>query len=490
MFKSRFIKILGAITVINIIARLLGFARELTIGYQYGTSYQADSIITAFTIPNFLYTVLGGAVTTAFISVYSKLRKETKDDFVQTIYTWLTLVVGVITVLFMFFPSFWMNLFFSGMTEEGQRLTSDLFFWTAPATFFLVVSMLFSGLHNVHENFRLSSVSSLVFNGFYFFIGFGLTPLLMEYSYALGATLGALFMFLLLMYQIKTQKLMPLRFRIVPLEETKRFVKLALPLIFGGATIQFYFIIQRIYASGLDEGAIASINYASKMTQFPQAVLMASVTTIVYPMLAKAAGEGNYERIHQAFKRGFRLLTLILLPASIFLFVYAKEIIVFIFQYGNFSEESTMATYPLLQLFSITIFSLALNTYVTRFFYALENTLLPNIVNVVSVFGINILVVNLFIETYGAAAIALGTVVSTIVTMVVLIVLAKVKLQLVITSWGYLIKLVLFILVGVGVIWGTSVLGITSVFVSILVGGLVTVALIGAGLKFIKEATV
>ncbi|HLR67530.1 MAG TPA: hypothetical protein VK105_10455 [Virgibacillus sp.] len=61
--KSRFFKIVGTITIINIVARLFGFAREVIIGYQYGTTYQADSIISAFTLPNFLYIVLGGAVT-------------------------------------------------------------------------------------------------------------------------------------------------------------------------------------------------------------------------------------------------------------------------------------------------------------------------------------------------------------------------------------------------------------------------------------------
>jgi putative peptidoglycan lipid II flippase len=487
MFKSRFLKILGAITVINILARLLGFAREITIGYEYGTTYQSDSIITAFTIPNFLYTVLGGAVTTAFISVYSKLNQQVKQDFVQTIYTLLSMVVGVITVVFMLFPAFWMKLFFPGLSGEELALTSHLFLWTAPATFFLVVSMLFSGLHNVYENYRLSSVSSLLFNGFYFVIGFGLTPFLMEYSYALGATLGSVSMFILLVYQIKAQGLMSLRFKLLHLPETKHFIKLALPLIFGGATIQLYIFIQRFFASGLNEGAVSAINYASKMTQLPQAVLMASVTTIVYPLLAKAAGEGNYNKINQAYKQGFRLLTIILLPASIFLFFYAKEVIMFVFQYGNFSEESTNVTYPLLQLFSLTIFSLAMNTYITRFYYALEHTLLPNVINVLSVFGVNILVIVLWIEDYGATAIALGTVVSTIFNMLLLIVFAKVKLKLTITNWKIFIKLVFYIVLSIGFIWAISVITIPSVFLTLVVGGLVMLALIGGGLKLITD---
>ncbi|GAJ97491.1 hypothetical protein JCM19055_353 [Geomicrobium sp. JCM 19055] len=46
----------------------------MLVAYQFGFSFQADSIATAYTIPNFLYIVLGGALTSAFVSVYSKIE--------------------------------------------------------------------------------------------------------------------------------------------------------------------------------------------------------------------------------------------------------------------------------------------------------------------------------------------------------------------------------------------------------------------------------
>lgn len=486
MFKTRFLKLLGAITIMNILARLLGFARELAIGYQYGTSYHADGIITAFTIPNFLYVVIGGACTTALISVYSKLGSNTKDDFVQTIITYLTIMVGTITALFMIFPEFWMQLFFSGMSDEAMDLSSKLFLVTAPATLFLVVSMVLSGLHNVHENYRLSTFTSLIFNGSYFLLGLGLTPLLMEYSYALGATVGSASMFFILLYHIKKQNLMPLKFKITRLPELKRYLHLVLPLILGGATMQFYIIIQRIYASDLADGAIAAINYSSKMAQFPQGVLMISVTTIIYPLLAKAAGEGDFTRLHSAYEKGFRMLTLILLPASIFVFIYAKEIITVVFEYGNFSQESSNSTYPLLQVFSISVFSMALNTYVTRFFYAMENTLLPNILNIISVFGINIAVISLFLDELGASAIALGTVVSSVVNMLLLLAFAKRELGLKASTWKYILHLILYLVPMVILLWFISSWVTAHAFVSLLIGGAFTLVVMLGGLRLVK----
>ncbi|WP_106496182.1 murein biosynthesis integral membrane protein MurJ [Lentibacillus sp. Marseille-P4043] len=484
--QGRFLKILGAVTVINIVARLLGFAREVIIGYQYGTTYHADSIITAFTIPNFIYIVIGGAITTAFISVYSKLSKAIKDEFVQTIFTGLSVIVGILTILFMIFPEFWIQLFFSGMTEEALSLTSELFVWMAPATLFLALSMGLSGLHNVHDNFRLTSFSTFIFNAVFLVVGVGLTPYMMEYSYGLGASLGAFLMFAILIYYIWKQRIAPLRFKFVKLPETKRFLKLALPIVFGGATVQFYFIIQRIYAANLNEGVISSLNYASKMTQFPQAVLMTSVTTIIYPLLAKAVGEKDFAKVKNAYKKGFRMLTLILLPATIFIFIYAKEIITFIFEYGDFDVSSTNRTYPLLQLFSLSILGLAVNTYITRFFYAMENAYLPIILNVISVFGVNIFVISVLIEKLGASAIALGTVIGTFVNMILLIIVATTKLKLIVSNWGYIIKLLLFLLITTGFIWLSSIIAVSYIIISLCIGGIVTLLMVLGGLKVVR----
>lgn len=486
MLGSRFLKIVGVVSILNMLGMTFGFVREITIGYIYGTSYQADSIITAFTIPNFLYVVIGGSINTAFISAYSKMDKTRRWDFAQSVYTILMVISAVITVFFLMFPRFWMELFFGGMSPEALDLTTKLFVVTAPATFFLVVSMLLSGLNNIHGNYRFTAFATVVFNAVYVVIGLALTPILSEYSYALGASLGAFSILLLLAYKLKKQQLTSLKPKITKMPELKKLLYLALPIILGGATMHFYQIIQRIFAAGLDEGAISAVNYTSKITQLPRGVLMASVTAVIYPMLAKAAGDGDFDKIESAYKQGFRMMTVLLLPASVFLFVYAEDLIRLVFEYGNFGSNSTNITYPLLQVFAISVFSLSLNTYITRFFYAFENMLLPNLFNIISVFGVNIIIILLFIDEFGAAAIAYGTVISAVFNMLLLIMFAKVKFNLAICNWSLFVKITAFTMVTIITISAIALLPISSVVLSLLTGGLLTGLLIGVGLKFVK----
>ena len=74
---SKLFKIIGAVAIINIAARLFGFGREVVIGIQYGTSTVADAIATAYTIPNFIYLVLGGDV---FIGRHVIERLKARGD--------------------------------------------------------------------------------------------------------------------------------------------------------------------------------------------------------------------------------------------------------------------------------------------------------------------------------------------------------------------------------------------------------------------------
>lgn len=211
MVKSKSSKLIGTVTLIIVLACLLGFTCELFISHQYGTTYEADSIIAAFAIPSLISLVLGGVFTTAFYFIHVRLEENMKRRFVQVLFTRIVLIFGLITIIFMVFPEFWINLFFSEMKPHALELTSKMFFWTAPVTLFLAISIFLSGLHYVYGNYRLISISVVLFNGVYLVVGVGLTPWFKTYSYALGATFGSIVMVLFLMHYAYHQKLMTLR---------------------------------------------------------------------------------------------------------------------------------------------------------------------------------------------------------------------------------------------------------------------------------------
>ena len=127
MPKKSLLKIIGVVTIVNIISRLFGFLREAVIGYHFGTSALADSVILAYTIPTFIYLVIGGAITTAFISIYKKVGSiREQEQFKDLIFTYTTMSMAVLSLFFILFSHEVTDVLFSGLTEEESEKTAVL----------------------------------------------------------------------------------------------------------------------------------------------------------------------------------------------------------------------------------------------------------------------------------------------------------------------------------------------------------------------------
>ena len=426
---SKMMKIIGAVAVINIVARLFGFLREIIIGNQFGTSAAADAIAAAYTIPNFIYLVVGGGLTTAFISVYHSSKTD-KAIFVRKMFTSVLMAATILTVLAIIFAEPLLRLTFDDMSTTQFELTYPLFLWMMPSTIILVLSTWMSGLLNLNDKFKLSSIAILVYNAAFVLIAAPLVNWYGPTAYGIGALLGAVLMGAFLFAGIKRSKLYSLKPAIGKSEDVKRVWVIALPILLGGASMQFYAFIHRIAASGLSEGAISAVNYASKLSNFPQAIMMTAVTTVIYPLLSKKEGEGDHETIKKLYKKGLLLLAALIAPATAVAYFFADPLVRLIFGHGEFGEASILLTVPIFKAFALSMFFLAATTYVTRFYYAKGNSILPVIFSLISVLGINIAFIHFFIDSLGAPAIAYGTVIGSAFNFVMLIIYARVKWKL------------------------------------------------------------
>lgn len=425
----KLLKIVGAVAVINIVARLFGFLREMAIANQFGTSSTADAIITAYTIPNFIYLVLGGAFTTAFISIYHK-TKGNSELFVRQSFTAILGVSIGVTLLLLLTMDPLLALVFRNMSQTQFELTRQLYVWMVPSSIFLVVSTWMSGLLNINGKYQLSSVAILLYNAAFVAIAVLLTPMYGALAYGLGAFAAAVCMGLFLYIAIYRFGQYSFKLTIPFSEDMGSLWKMALPILLGGASLQFYFVIHRIAADFFGEGAIAAVNYASKLSSFPQAIMMTAVTTVIYPMLSKKEGDGDYESIRRLYRKGLLYLGLLIVPVTLLSYGAADPIVRLVFGYGQFNEQSIAATVPLFRVFALSMFFLAANTYITRFYYAKGNSVVPVLFSLTSVFGINLLVMFLLKDIAGASSIAYGTFISALCNFVLLAFYAKVKWKL------------------------------------------------------------
>jgi putative peptidoglycan lipid II flippase len=66
-----------------------------------------------------------------------------------------------------------------------------------------------------------------------------------------------------------------------------------LPIFLGTAVNQIYLMINRFFASGLVEGSISALNYASKLMNLPMGVFALAISTVIFPTLSEQAFKGD-----------------------------------------------------------------------------------------------------------------------------------------------------------------------------------------------------
>lgn len=486
---NKILKIIGAVAVINMVARFVGFSREIIIGNQYGTTPIADSIINAYTIPNFIYLVIGGAFTTAFIAKFNKTDEAQRQSYVRRTFTTITLTMLAITLVCLLFSEFVIELYFQNISAAELELLTPMYLWMMASVVFLVLSTWLSGVLNIHNKYNLSTFAVLVYNGAFLVISVALSFVIGPIGYGVGAFIGALFMIGFLVFGVRNIEVMSFKPLIKDRRDQRELWKMAIPIMIGGATAQMYIMIQRFYTNFLDDGIVTAMNLANKMTQFPQAILMTAVTTVIFPILAKKEAEGDQAAVKKVYIRGLRMLYLLILPVSMYFFFEADSVVRILLERGNWDAESTAMTAPLVGLFSFTMFFLAANVYVTRFYYAKGNSNIPVLFGIISVFGVNIAIINAMIEQHGANAIAYATLISSIVNFVLLVVYLqmKYKLKIIYQNIGQLTKFVILTLLTAAAFYGiSSYLSFESMWVHSFVTGLVSILVYIVLITFMK----
>ncbi|MCU9812333.1 hypothetical protein [Paraclostridium sp. AKS81] len=72
---SKVAKAAVGLMIATLIAKVLGFARELTLASVYGASGTSDAFLVAMNIPAVIFAAIGTSLDTAFIPLYHDIRK-------------------------------------------------------------------------------------------------------------------------------------------------------------------------------------------------------------------------------------------------------------------------------------------------------------------------------------------------------------------------------------------------------------------------------
>ena len=392
LFKSA-----SVVSLLTLVSRITGFARETLIASVFGASALTDAFNVAFRIPNLFRRLFAeGAFSQAFVPVLAATRAEKGDDAtrvlidkVATLLAWAVLLTSLLGVL----GAPWLVwVMASGLRQSSQGLQTaiNLTGYMFPYIAFMSLVALSAGILNTWRRFAVPAATPVLLNvsmigsawlGAPWLRSQGIEPI---YSLAVGVMLGGVLQLAVQIPALLKLGLLP-RISVSPTqikaawkdEGTRKILAMMGPALLGVGVAQLSLVINTQIASHLTPGSVSWISYADRLMEFPIALLGVALGVVLMPQLAAAKAAADSERYSAMLDWGLRLVLVLALPCAVALLVFAAPLVSVLYHYGAFSNHDVQQTSLALTGYGVGLLGLVAIKVLAPGFYANQDTRTP-----------------------------------------------------------------------------------------------------------------
>lgn len=408
------------------LSRVLGMVREVAIAARFGTGETYDAYVAAFRIPDLLFViVMSGAFGSAFIPVFGGYLAQGDTDrawrLANTLLTWTVVVLLVVAqVIFLFAGPLIGRVVAPELSPDAQELAVNLTRLLLLSPLLLGLGAAAKGMLEAQDAFTLSAIAPILYNVGIIGGAIALVPLIGIYGLVAGVLIGAASHVLIQFVSLLRNGLRIRPSLSLQTEGMGEVARLMGPRVLGQGVGQTNLIVMTNFASRLGEGSISALNYAQHLVLLPHGILAMSLSTVIFPRMARQFKLGKVDELRQTLVDGVGPLLFLVLPATVVLLVFRTSIVQLVFQFGSFTPESTDLVAEAVALFAIGLLARSLIEPVTRAFYAMHDTRTPVVVSVVTVF-VNIALSWVLMSWMGHGGLALSLSLTYTLRMMVLV---------------------------------------------------------------------
>jgi putative peptidoglycan lipid II flippase len=362
-------------------SRTAGLVREIVAASYYGIYGPMSAFTIAFQVPNLVRALFAdAALQPAFVPIFTEQleKKNYREAFrlASTLLLLVTLVLGVITALFVLIAPVLMPLFAPGFKGELVDLTVTLSQVLFPILILLGVSGVVVGILNSYDRFGAFAISPLFWNLTIIAVTIFLTPAFHGqnriYAYAIGILIGTLVQLLIPVFDLRNT---PFKFEWSfewRNRDVRRVLLLMLPVTISLGLINFNMLVNSLFGSLVSDQSPAAIDKAFRIYQLPQGVFSVAIATVLFPTLARFAARGEMENLRATMANGMRQILFVLIPAAAAVLVLSVPMIRLVYQRGEFTPEQTTLVATALFWFAFSLPTNGLYLLQTRTFFSLQ----------------------------------------------------------------------------------------------------------------------
>ena len=418
---SDMLKSSGAMAGATLLSRLLGMVRVMIYARFMGDGPIASAFVYAFQIPNLFRRLLGeGALTAAFIPLFKNKEKtegdkamwHTANAVVSALVVASALVVGLV-MLGLSAALMW------GEFDTHTRLMLELLRVVFPYMLLVCLAAVFMGMLNSRGHFFIPAMGATLLNVVMIATVLLVAP---RWGEDLGEQIFALAFGVLVAGVAQAAFQVPYLYRegyrlrwVAPWrnDSVREVVRKMIPATIGVAAFQFNIIITQTLAFWIERSSgtqiVASFEYAVRLMELPQGVFGVSLATFLLPTLAGLAAEKQFPEFRENLRRGMGYLFFVNAIAAAMLMVLAEPMVRLLFEYGEFTADSTRRASFALMCLAPSLLTYSAVNVMARAFYALGDTKVPMQISAVCLcLNIVVLLPLIFMFPKGLEAGALG----------------------------------------------------------------------------------
>lgn len=418
IFKATFI-----VMLMTILSRVIGFGRDMLAAYHFGVEGSYDIYVASVAIPESVFMIVGLAISTTFIPILSEIRhNKNKDEmfkFSNNVVTILSILSIAVIVLGLIFTKEIVNIFVPKFTKEQIELTIFLTRITLINIILLCVNACFASILQVCEDFIVPSLLGLFFN----------IPIIVYLVFfaevsIIGLTIANVLGNLLrVLVQIPSLYKQGYRFKLyIDLrdEKLRSMIILILPVIVGAGANSINMLVDKSLASGLNTGAMASLEYSQRIVTFANTAITTSIVSVIYPLMANRLNAGDKQGFIKYLTKSIIIICLFLIPITFGMLFLSKEIVTVFYERGKFDSSAVVLTSMALFGYSLQLPFAGIRDILNSSLFSMKKTKVTTINGIIGVV-INIALSIILSKYMGVLGIAIATSVSSLVIALLLL---------------------------------------------------------------------
>lgn len=378
LIKPRSVKINSLISFAGIfISRILGFVRDMLIGYFFGTSPITDAFNITMKIIFYLANQISSAFNIGFLSLFIHEREakgqESAEKLASSIVTFVGIFGIAISGIFFLFAPYIANLY-PGINITTYNYLVIFLRFTAISFFIITSSGIIWSIYQANHIFTIPYIAVLLQNSAIVLIIYLFhNALSLPISIIAGTTLMFIFTLLPLKRIIKLNLLKPSKSII------KEFIVISSPTLISTGVIYFSVLVDQIMASLMPVGSITRLEYANKLASLPSAMFGIAIASAFFPKLSEFVSRKEWKNFLALLENGVSAIWFLTIPSAVGLILLSNHIVhlLFYFPSGKFTFNDVNLTAGAMAMYALGIpFQSAIIAF-NRGHYSFKDTITP-----------------------------------------------------------------------------------------------------------------